>query len=513
MLRFNRRWDMLLGLGPPQLHARQFSPTRATDPANLSSLHSATSPSQRPRRPYSPNTVSHGHDIQCEAVKTPSCGLHTGPDQNTRPRLCLPFAGCHSVNMDDPGWAWPAWKFGMKRDDLFTTLHDRYNTFSYTLQDPEAFHHDVYEISRDADTSEQFHRLMADRQQQRLRELNESLETLAVEIIANPKLMGSAQWQHALQMFRTKSYDSIVRYFASYLPDDYLDRHESQSTSSYSSFSETDSIHTVSTKASSADDAHSFLGDDDFFPNGPVMTVEPCSFEHDAHHEGPLSPPQSETTPSECSASSPSVADSPAYSATNPPSRSMSFSGSESGHLGAELMRRRFDCHDDDETSQSDDCDTSATSVCDSTETRSSCDGVADMSEADDKSEACQPLYFDDEEFPPAQYPDDEFDHLYTPSVSNHIIESDTPTPRQETVAATSYMEYKSMAARRLPSPHRRSPSPHRRSPSPKSHLVHRAMGNPAREVRRSPEEAMSKIQKSLQDPLRKRPKGKRRVD
>ncbi|POR33168.1 Uncharacterized protein TPAR_06639 [Tolypocladium paradoxum] len=407
--------------------------------------------------------------------------------------------------MDDPGWAWPAWKFGMKRDDLFTTLHDRYNTFSYTLQDPEAFHHDVYEISRDADTSEQFHRLMADRQQQRLRELSESLETLAVEIIANPKLMGSEQWQHALQMFRTKSYDSIVRYFASYLPGDYLDRHESHSTSSYSSFSEADSIHTVSTEASSADDAPSpFLDDDDFFPNGPVMTVEPCTFEHDAHRdtnpEGPLSPPQSEATHSECSASS-SDAESPAYSATNPPSRSMSFSGSESGHLGPELMRRRFDCHDDDETSQSD-CDTSVTSVCDSAETPSSCDGAAHV--ADDKTQACQPLYFgDDDEFPAAQYPDDEFDLLDTPGASNDTLESDTPTPRQET-AATSYMEYKSIAARRLP-------SPRRRSPSPKSHLVHRR--NLAPEVRRSPEEAMSKIQKPLHDPLRKRPKGKRRVD
>lgn len=410
------------------------------------------------------------------------------------------FAGCHSsVNMDDPGWAWPAWKFGMKRDDLFTTLHDRYNTFSYTLQDPEAFHHDVYEISRDADTTEQFHRLMADRQQQRLRELNESLETLAVEIIANPKLMGSEQWQHALQMFRTKSYDSIVRYFASYLPDDYLDRHESQSTSSYSSFSEADSTHTMSTKASSADDAPSPFLDDDYFPDGPVMTVEPCIFERDAHPEGPLSPPQSEATHSECSASSPSDAESPAYS-TNPPSRSMSFSGSESGHLGSELMRRRFDCHDDDETSQSD-CDTSVTSVCDSAESQFSCDGVAD-----EKTQADQPLYFEEEdEFPPAQYPDDEFDFLDTPSASNDTLESDTPTPRQEPVATTSYMEYKSTAARRLP-------SPRRRSPSPKSQLVHRATGNLAREVRRSPEEAMSKIQKPLQDPLRKRPKGKRRV-
>lgn len=157
----------------------------------------------------------------------------------------------------------------MKRDDLFTTLHDQYNTFSYTLQDPEAFHHDVYEISRDADTVDEFHRMMADRRQMRLRELNESLETLAVEIIANPKLMATEQWTHALQLFRTKSFDSIVRYFASYIPDDYLDHHDTHSTSSSSTFSESD---TISTAASCVDDVPSPFTDDEFFPNGSVMT-------------------------------------------------------------------------------------------------------------------------------------------------------------------------------------------------------------------------------------------------
>lgn len=143
----------------------------------------------------------------------------------------------------------------MKRDDLFTKLHDQYNTFTFNLQDPEAFHHDVYEISRDADTTDEFHRLMADRQRQRICELHESLESLAVEIIANPKLMDSEHWQYALQLFRTKSFDSIVRYFASYLPDNYIDRHDHQdhdtiSIASSSSFSETNSIKTEGTTAS-----------------------------------------------------------------------------------------------------------------------------------------------------------------------------------------------------------------------------------------------------------------------
>ncbi|TPX16376.1 uncharacterized protein E0L32_004025 [Thyridium curvatum] len=120
--------------------------------------------------------------------------------------------------MDEPGLAWPSWKFGMKRDDLFTTLQDQYNTIPSSIQDPEAFHHDVYEISHEASSPDEFHRLMAERKEQRIRELNDSLESAALEIIANPSLIGTEQWQHAVQLFRTKSLDSLVRYFSSYLP-------------------------------------------------------------------------------------------------------------------------------------------------------------------------------------------------------------------------------------------------------------------------------------------------------
>lgn len=106
----------------------------------------------------------------------------------------------------------------MKRDALFTTLHDEYNTFQSNIQDPDAFHHDVYEIANEAASTVEFHNLLATRRDQRLRELNESLESASFEIIANPALVGTSQWEYALQLFRTRSLDSLVRYFASYLP-------------------------------------------------------------------------------------------------------------------------------------------------------------------------------------------------------------------------------------------------------------------------------------------------------
>jgi hypothetical protein len=126
--------------------------------------------------------------------------------------------------MDDPSWTWPAWKFDMNREDLFTKLHDQYNTYPSTIQEPVAFHHDMFEISHKANSIAEFHRLANVRKHERLSELNKALESASFEIIANPCLIGTAQWNCAIQLFRTNSFDSIVRYFGSYLPND-LKRH------------------------------------------------------------------------------------------------------------------------------------------------------------------------------------------------------------------------------------------------------------------------------------------------
>ncbi|KAK8100656.1 uncharacterized protein PG998_007944 [Apiospora kogelbergensis] len=165
---------------------------------------------------------------------------------------------------DELSWSWPAWKFGMKRDDLFSKLHDQYNTFQSTIQDPEAFHHDVYEISNSASTPDEFHRLLAHRREQRLRELNEGLESASLEIIANPKLIGTHQWQYALQLFRSKSLDSLVRYFSSYLPDD----HPWHQSSSEDDEQNDGDAHTT---VSSSDSAVDIIGEYDHISSKPFF--------------------------------------------------------------------------------------------------------------------------------------------------------------------------------------------------------------------------------------------------
>ncbi|ENH61617.1 hypothetical protein FOC1_g10016438 [Fusarium oxysporum f. sp. cubense race 1] len=311
--------------------------------------------------------------------------------------------------MDDPGWSWPAWKFGMKRDDLFHTLHEKYNTFTFNLQDPEAFHHDVYEISRDADT--------------------------------------------------------------------------------------TNSVKTESTTASSVDDASSFFDDE------PILTKGPLSIHTDIRPssvvQAPPSPPHSEAAHGdESSVSSPTSMESHEYS--TPPSRSMSFSGSETAAAISDLTRSLV--HDEDETSQFDDGDFAVASDSDCAESQSSLDVMDDGEQSNDK-------YEDDleeeDDFPTTQFPEDASDgcDFYddTPNFD------DTPTPRQESIAPC-YIEYKSVAAWRIPSP-RRSPSP-----SPRSHHPYRREGSSLKDIRRSPEESMSKIQKPMHE-QRKRPTFRKRLD
>jgi hypothetical protein len=414
--------------------------------------------------------------------------------------------------MEEPGWAWPAWKFGMKREDLSTKLHDQYNTFASTIQDPEAFHHDVWEIAQEASTTDEFHRLMATRKEQRLRELNNSLESAAFEIIAHPKLIGTEQWAFALQLFRTKSLDSLVRYFASYLPQPSIppgySTPPSTSTSAKSSFADTCSVATASTHPSNLDpeDAHChgmILTDhkEIIFTEEPEAIHVSISSKINAH----LPPsPRSMTMKSDSSVSSPPDIDSHDFALHPPtPPRTLSFSGSESG----DVPRPFHSLDDDDDTYQSEEADTPATSEPDLSESHSSLGSLGSFSRSErghtyhSKTESYEA---DDEGIPGAQLPadsfcDNEFDTAQFPMDSIESMESETPTPRQEP-KCSSYLDSKRTPSYRIHSSYRAS--------SPRSSRMHRREGSPAH--RRSPEELFSRIQKPLPEPTRARTRGRR---
>lgn len=389
-----------------------------------------------------------------------------------------------SQRMDDPDdtcWSWPHWKFGLRRDDLFTKLHDQYNTVPTPILDPEAFHHDVCEISHEATTADEFHSRLRDRKQQRLRELDDSLKSAAFEIVANPNLIGTDQWQYAVQLFRTKSLDSLVRYFASYLPADhpwYKD-----STSSSEAGSSIDSFAP----------SHGSLFDDD----GPIMTDEPLDFPTTLEHHLPPSP-RSMTMCSNSSAASPidhAIHDYDLNTLT--PARTLSYSESEPDCCELSEPHTHFNTETE---SQAVDMESPAITISNAS------DGVATGAE--------------DEVPAPTIYESCEDEATPLPLMTDGT-ELSTPKPEGD-----SFFETES----RLPHRRHRSLSPSRPHPlsehevddllsthrDPRSavqcmHLSRwRREQSPMQRRRRGPGESTTRIQKPSPDASRSRPRGRR---
>ncbi|OIW23823.1 hypothetical protein CONLIGDRAFT_686053 [Coniochaeta ligniaria NRRL 30616] len=387
----------------------------------------------------------------------------------------------------DPDLAWPFWKFGLKKDDLFTKLHDQYNTFPSSIQDPEAFHHDVYECSQQAGTTEEFHRLLTTRKEQRLRELNTSLESASLEIIANPSLIGTERWQFALQLFRTKSLDSLVRYFSSYLPDDHP-WHEAGSETCPSSRCHND----VKSKIhSSTSDEPTFFDDSD---ESGMLTHEPFSMLNSLQSHLPPSP-RSMTMCSDESRDGPHHN----YLLHNlTPARTLSFSESESERftLASGLEDSEHLRHDESSQPES---------------------PISEYSEIFSETPAFEMLEKEDAA---------DITHRDDPAataVSRPSVETEfeTPTPKPQPHAAPFFDTRPSPVQRRgcsfSPSrPHPLAqvhslPNDEHTKPAVSTRLRRRDH-SPGRGRRRSPGEPSTRIQKSLPGHVGSRHRGRRRV-
>lgn len=116
---------------------------------------------------------------------------------------------------------WQPWKFGLKQESL-AQLHQEFNTFPNAIQDSSSFHHDVEELAAAASDLQQLRSMLSERRELRLSELNQAFEYTAKHLIGDPELLDDTedQWEHALRIFRSRSYDALVQYFASYLPSE-----------------------------------------------------------------------------------------------------------------------------------------------------------------------------------------------------------------------------------------------------------------------------------------------------
>ncbi|KAK3940508.1 hypothetical protein QBC46DRAFT_124709 [Diplogelasinospora grovesii] len=145
-------------------------------------------------------------------------------------------------------WRWPAWKFGLEPEDLFTTLYDRFNTTQAAIQEPSAFFYDVRDLAQRSDTIEEFYAGLSERRAQRLRELSDAWHDIALLLTVHPAPLdkcrckgfetqhagalerGSSnkleQWGRFLNLARMMSFDAVVAYFDGYVKEERERRNE-----------------------------------------------------------------------------------------------------------------------------------------------------------------------------------------------------------------------------------------------------------------------------------------------
>ncbi|KAL7786268.1 hypothetical protein V8C37DRAFT_419605 [Trichoderma ceciliae] len=68
-------------------------------------------------------------------------------------------------------WDWPFEMFNLDPEELFTTLHDRFNIHKLPLQDLMTFHRDVCESAHSSASLEEFYSQMEERKAERIKEM------------------------------------------------------------------------------------------------------------------------------------------------------------------------------------------------------------------------------------------------------------------------------------------------------------------------------------------------------
>lgn len=107
----------------------------------------------------------------------------------------------------------------MSMDELFTTLHSRFNTWSAPLQSFEAFHHDVWEISKASSAKEDLFRALEMRKKKRSQEMSRLWEFMAIYMTAGRSMLSDDHWVHGVRFFRTRSLDHLLAFFYQFLTE------------------------------------------------------------------------------------------------------------------------------------------------------------------------------------------------------------------------------------------------------------------------------------------------------
>ncbi|KAL7896206.1 hypothetical protein HDV63DRAFT_385133 [Trichoderma sp. SZMC 28014] len=142
----------------------------------------------------------------------------------------------------DLEWYWPFARLALDPNDLFTTLHDRFNTRPFPLLDPIAFHRDVFECADSSDTTDEFYSRLEERKAQRIEEMSKAWrevstllgsfsDLLACQMCYDPETRDMkmppgtkndsvAERQFAFSQYaRCRSFDNLIVFFDGFVRD------------------------------------------------------------------------------------------------------------------------------------------------------------------------------------------------------------------------------------------------------------------------------------------------------
>ncbi|KUI72092.1 hypothetical protein VM1G_07533 [Cytospora mali] len=126
---------------------------------------------------------------------------------------------------EHPDLKWPAWKFDMDITDAWTTLARQFNSLTIPLLSCDTFRRDVSYLSVIAQDREEFLALLKERRDMREKELTELFKKTFLHLCQDPNsfdykpgVREDGHWVEATCFANTKSFDTLIGYFASFLP-------------------------------------------------------------------------------------------------------------------------------------------------------------------------------------------------------------------------------------------------------------------------------------------------------
>ncbi|KUI73203.1 hypothetical protein VM1G_09078 [Cytospora mali] len=122
--------------------------------------------------------------------------------------------------LDHPEHEWPAEKFQMRPEEMFITLPKMFNHITLPLLDRDAYCRDVSYASALARNRSELFQLLQERREQRQKELVDLwLQAFSRFGIRPGLLEREPSWPDAMRIAKDHSFDTLVRFFASFLPD------------------------------------------------------------------------------------------------------------------------------------------------------------------------------------------------------------------------------------------------------------------------------------------------------